>query len=100
MLNKMAISEFWSGDFGEKMSVWGGLGALQFLGHLKRALELLILLNEPSRDILGPLSRYNHPWEKKQTKKQTNKHASVICLLGKKNTKFHNFIDRILELLQ
>ena len=42
MVNKMAISEFSSGDFGEKMSVEGGLGALQFFGHLKRALELLI----------------------------------------------------------
>ena len=31
MVNKMAISEFWSGDFWEKMSVGGGLGALQFL---------------------------------------------------------------------
>ena len=40
MLNK--ISEFGSGDFGKKMSVGGGLGALQFFGHLKRALELLI----------------------------------------------------------
>ena len=30
MVNKMAISEFWSDDFGEKISVEGGLGALQF----------------------------------------------------------------------
>ena len=42
MVNKMAIPEFWPGDFWEKMSVGGGLGALQFFGHLKRALELLI----------------------------------------------------------
>ena len=42
MVNKMAISEFWFGDFWEKMSVGGGLGALQFVGHLKRALELLV----------------------------------------------------------
>ena len=44
MLNKMAILEFWSGDFREKMSmsVEGGLGAHKFFGHLKRALELLI----------------------------------------------------------
>ena len=35
-MNKMAISEFWSGDFGKKMSVGGGLGALQFfLSHKK-----------------------------------------------------------------
>ena len=38
----MAISEFWSGDFGEKISVGGGLGALQFFDHLQRELELLI----------------------------------------------------------
>ena len=36
MVNKMAISEFSSGDFGEKMSVEGGLGALQFLWSLKK----------------------------------------------------------------
>ena len=42
MMSKMAISEFRSDDFGEKMSVGGGLVALQFFGHLKRALELLI----------------------------------------------------------
>ena len=37
MLNKMAISEFWSDDFGKMISVGGGLGALQFFGHLNRA---------------------------------------------------------------
>ena len=42
MLNKMAISEFRSGDFGKKMSVGGGQGALQFFRSLKTALELLI----------------------------------------------------------
>ena len=43
-----------------------------FFGHLKRALELLIFVeNEPSRDILAPLSQYNHPWEKQQNKKKT-----------------------------
>ena len=37
MVNKMAISEFWSGDFWEKkMSVGGGLGALQFFWSLKK----------------------------------------------------------------
>ena len=40
MLNKMAISEFWSSDFGKIISVGEGLGALHFFGHLKRALEL------------------------------------------------------------
>ena len=44
MLNKMAISEFGSGDFGKEISVGGGLGALQFFGHLKRTLELFILV--------------------------------------------------------
>ena len=38
MLHKMAISEFWSSDFGKKISVGGGLGALQLFGHLKWAL--------------------------------------------------------------
>ena len=42
MVNKMAISEFWSGDFWEKMSVGGGLFALQIFWSLKKALELLI----------------------------------------------------------
>ena len=42
MVNKIAISELCSGNFGGKMSVGGGLGALQFFGHLKRVLELLI----------------------------------------------------------
>ena len=41
-LNKIAISEFWSVDFGKIISMGGGLGALQFFGHLKRALELFI----------------------------------------------------------
>ena len=44
MVNKMAISEFRSCDFGEKMSAGGGPGTLQFLGHLKRTLEFLIFV--------------------------------------------------------
>ena len=36
MLNKMAISKFWSVDFGKKMSVGGGLDALQFFWSLKK----------------------------------------------------------------
>ena len=36
MLNKMAISEFWSVDFKKKMSVGGGLGALHFFRSLKK----------------------------------------------------------------
>ena len=82
------------------MSVGGGLGALHFFGHLKRALELLVSVRKPSRDILGPLSRYDHPWEKNgKTNKKTNQHTSVICLLAK-NVKFHIFVDRSLKLLQ
>ena len=51
----------------------GGLVALQFFGHLKRALELLISVsNEPSRKILGPLGRYDHPRGKK-----ANKHCEL-----------------------
>ena len=34
-LNKMAISEFWSVDFGKIISVGGGLGTLQFFWSLK-----------------------------------------------------------------
>ena len=53
MLNKMAISEFGSDDFGKMISVGGGLGGLQFFGHLKRALELFIYVrNEPCCNIL------------------------------------------------
>ena len=70
-----------------------------FFGHLKRALELIISVRmSPFCDILGPLSRYDDPWGKKQNKK-TNKHASVICLPAK-NVKFHIFVDRGLKLLQ
>ena len=80
------------------MSVGGGLSALQFFWSLKNGIRTFSFrYNEPSRDILGPLGRYGHPWEKK--KQQTNKHASVVCLLAK-NTKFHIFVDRNLKLLQ
>ena len=55
--------------------------------------------NEPSRDILGPLGRYDQPWKNKTKNKQTNKNASMICFLAK-NTKFHIFVDMGLKLLQ
>ena len=42
MVNKMTISELWSGDLGRKNERGEGLGALQFFVHLKPALELLI----------------------------------------------------------
>ena len=100
MLNKMAISEFWSDYFGKKMSLGGGLGALRFFWSLKKGTRTFhFRSNEPSRKILGPLGWYDHPWEKEKKNEQTNKHASVICLLAK-NTKFHIFVDRILELVQ
>ena len=67
----------------------GGLGALQFFWSLKKGTRTFHFgSNEPSRKILGPLGRYDHPWKKKT---KTNKHASVICLLAK-NTKFHIFL--------
>ena len=40
----MAISKFWSSVSGEKLCVGGGLGAIQFFGYLRIALELLILV--------------------------------------------------------
>ena len=97
----MAISEFSSRNFGKIISVGGGLGALQFFGHLKRTLELFIAVR------VSPLARFLDHWvdtitpgkNKKQKKKQPNKHASVICLLAK-DTKFHIFVDRSLKLLQ
>ena len=36
MMNKIAISGFLSDDFWEKMSVGGGLGALQFFWSFKK----------------------------------------------------------------
>ena len=66
MLNKMAISEFWPVDFGKTISVGGGLAALQFFWSLKKGTRAFhFRQNEPSFDILGPLGRYDDPWEKK-----------------------------------
>ena len=36
MVNKNAFSEFWFGDFGERMRVGGGLGSLQYIWSLKK----------------------------------------------------------------
>jgi hypothetical protein len=72
MLNKIAFSKFWLGDFGEKMSMGGGQVVLQFCGYLKRALELLIFpSDEPFQDILWLQDQYDGPWEiqKKTTTK-------------------------------
>jgi len=69
-------------------------------GQLKRALELFISVG------MSPLARFSDHWvdtitpgeKNKKTKKQTNKHASAICLLAK-NTKSHIFVDRSLKFL-
>ena len=90
----------WSVDFGKIISVGGGLGALQFFCHLKKALELSISVT------MSPLATFEDNWvdtitpgEKTKNNKQTNKRASVICLLAK-NTKFQVFVDVSLKLLQ
>ena len=52
------------------MSVGGGLSALQFFWSLKKGTRTFHFRSiEPSREILGPLGRCDHPWEKKQTHK-------------------------------
>ena len=51
----------------------------------------------PSHDILGPLGRYDHPWEKKSTNKQKTKENK---LTRKINAKFQIFADRSLRPLQ
>ena len=51
-LNKMAISEFRSIDFGKTISVGRGISALQFFCHLKRALELFISVR------MSPIARF------------------------------------------
>ena len=72
MVNKMAISEFLSGEFWDKMSKGGGLGALQFFLSLRKDSRTFnFRKNEPFRGILRLLSPYDHPWGK--NKKQTNK---------------------------
>ena len=76
MVNKMAISEFWYGNIGGKISVGGGLDALKLFWSLKKGTRIFhFRYNEPSCNILEPLGWYNHPWEKekKTQKKQTNK---------------------------
>ena len=72
-----------------------------FFGHLKRALELFISVRmSPLATFLDHLVDTMTPGKKKnKKKKQTNKHAPVICLLAK-NAKFHIFVDRSLKLLQ
>ena len=58
---------------------------------LKKGIETFnFRSNESSRDVLGLLGRYDHPWGKK------NKHASVIFLL-EKNYKIPHFCRWELE---
>ena len=52
----------------------------------------------PFRDILGPLSRYDHPWKKKKKTKKINTHPWFV--FWQKKTKFHISVDRGLKLLQ
>ena len=70
---KLLSQKFWFGDFGKIISV--DLGTLQFFWSLKKGTRTFhFLLNEPSHKTLGPLGRYDHPWDKKNTKKQINTH--------------------------
>ena len=65
-----------------------------FFGLDTRTLELLISV----RMKLTRQSRSNGSIRLPLGKKQTNKHASVICLVAK-NAKFHIFVYRSLKLL-
>ena len=50
-----------------KISARGGLVAIQFFGHLRMSLAFLISIRmSPSRNIFGPLDRYDHPWKKQE----------------------------------
>jgi hypothetical protein len=70
---------------------FGGQPALPYFGHLKRR-PGDVISNKPSPDILQPLVCNDQPREK-------NKYASEIFLLAKqKNSKFHLFSDRSLNL--
>ena len=69
-----------------------------FLVTKKGPTTFSLRLNEPSRKIIGPLSRYDQPWCKR-TKKKQKKQASLIFRLAK-NIKFPIFTDGSLKLLQ
>ena len=94
MVNKMAISKFWSGDSWEKMIVGGGLGALQFFGHFKRALELLISVKMSpivtfqihSVDTITPGKKSN-----KKTSKKKNKQTRIRDLSSRKKCEIPHF---------
>ena len=68
MANKMAISDFDLMTLG-KYERGRGPRCPQIFWSLKNGTRTFnFRYNEPSRKILGPLSRYDHPWEKKQQK--------------------------------
>ena len=62
-----------------------------FFGHLKRALELFISVR------MSPLATFSDHLVDTMTPEKKKKHAPVICLLAK-NTKFHIFVDRGLQI--
>ena len=97
MLNKMAISKFWSVDFG-KNERGRGPRCPPIFWSLKKGTRTFNFRSE------WALSRHSRttwsirsPLGKKQ--KKTNKYTPVISLLAK-NTKFHIFVDKSLKLLQ
>ena len=81
------------------MSVGGGLGIVQFFGHLKRALETLIFVGMNAHVIFEDhwVDTITSGKKKKQTK--TNKHAYVTFYMAS-NTKFQNFAEGSLKPLQ
>ena len=73
------------------MSVEGGLGALQFFWSLTKGTRTFnFRYIEPSRDILGPLSRYDHPWKKKDKQKK-NKLTRIRDLFSGKKCEIPHF---------
>ena len=66
MLNKMAISKFLLGDFGEKNERGRGPSCPPIFWSLKKGTRTFnFRSNETSHDILGLLDRYDRPWGKK-----------------------------------
>ena len=94
MVNKMAISVFWSGDFGEMMKARGGLGALLFFWSLKNALEILFFVR------MSPLVTFYDHWVDMITPEKKKKISTQPwSVFWQKQVKFHIFVDRSLKLL-
>jgi hypothetical protein len=75
----MAISIMIS-DFLKNISVGGGLVALQIFWSLKKGTRTFnFLSNEPSRDILRPLDRHDHPWKKNNKKRIRDLSSGKKC---------------------